>query len=193
MVDAWSNILKIAIQKKGGSYVQYAAYMEDVTIDEGKRGGHGEPGLDGSRAWIDEPQTDGTVTVVMRPVDTDPTASSGGMFQQNRGGTWDTSDPFQLPTGLSTLQRDEFRVVVLWTTDAANTEANGSVAAGEAGLRFYADSCRVVDHNVSFANKKLIVNVTFKFPPRNISNSWNYDWQSTKTGGTGLSALGDYS
>ena len=189
MVDSWNKLAKVSIQEKGGTVYQFGARTQDIDINEGDRGGHGEASVDGSRIWIDEPQADGTVTLKMRPIDLDTTSADGGLFQQYRGGTFDTSDPLitdddGIITGsaaASTLLRDEYRISVLWTNDSANTTADGSVTAGKLGLRFVAQSCRIVSHSASFANMDLVINVTLKFPPRSVGNVWNYDWQSCTT------------
>ncbi len=195
--DSWSNIAKIAIQVAGGSYIQFGARTSDIDINEGDRGYRGEPSVDGSRIGIDEPQSDGTVTLTMRPIDLDTTSSDGGLFQQYRGGTFDTSDPLITDddsiTGSaasSTLVRLRYRIVVLWTNDVANTIANGSVTAGQQGLRFFANNCRIVSNPSPFTNKDLITTVTFKFTPRTVGNIWNYDWQSCTT--AALVALGNF-
>ena len=192
MVDSWNNIAFVSIQVKGGTYYQFAARTREIDINEGDRMGHDEPSLSGARIWIDEPQADGTITMKIVPIDLDTTSADGGLFQQYRGGTWDTSDALALDTTVpATLTRDEFRVTILWTNDTAATTANGSVTASTQGLRFYADSCRIVSHAVTFTGKEVVVDVTFKFPVRSVANVWNYHWQSCTT--SELSALGNYS
>ncbi|MCK9370469.1 hypothetical protein M0R04_11215 [Candidatus Dojkabacteria bacterium] len=204
--DVWTHRCLIGVCKKSGSAVQFAARTEDVDINEGSRGGASVASIDGSRLWVDAPQEAGTITMKMRPVNLDSTSATGGLFQQYRGGTYDTSDPLITAedsiTGTAattTILRDEFQVAILWTNDPVATTAEGAAPAGSGvavtatwqGLRFYAKSCRITEHSVSFANKEMVVSVTFKFPVRSSAGAWNYDWQSCTT--SQLNTLAAYS
>lgn len=183
--DIWTKRCFITIQKKSGTAYEYAARTEDVDINEGSRGGNQVASVDGSMLWLDTPQEDGSITVKMRPIDLNTVQASGGLFQQYRGGTYDTTEA---GGGLSTLRtttdiqesynRHLFMIAVLWTNDDAATAGSGAVAEGHQGLRFFAKNCRITEHSVSFANKELVVSATFKFPCRTAANVWNYDWQS---------------
>ena len=151
MPDSWSNIAYVAISKKGGSYIQFAARTREIDINEGDRMGHSEPSLNGARIWLNEPQSAGTVTMKLVPLNLDTTSANGGLFQQYRGGTFDTTETggglTTDTTVPATLARDEYRVVVLWTNavldgDAAALTAQAKIAEGKLALRFYASSCR---------------------------------------------------
>ena len=194
--DVWTRRCLIGITKKSGSAVQFATRTEDVDINEGTRGGASVASIDGSRLWVDAGMEAGTVTMKMRPVNIDSTSATGGLFQQYRGGTYSTSDPLitddDAQTGtaaVTTLLRDEFQVAILWTNDPVAVSAEGAAPAGSGvavtatwqGIRFYAKSCRITEHSVSFANKELVVSVTLKFPVRNSSGNWNYEWESCTT------------
>lgn len=184
--DTWGKYCLVSLESGATTtVVEFAARTEDIDINEGDRQGDVVANMDGAFLWIDRPQEAGTITMKIRPVSLVATTAAGGLFQQYRGGSVDSSDPLACATGaaasatlLATFTRDLFRCAILWTNDTAAVAAAGAVTAGTQGLRFWCQYARIVSHSASFTNKELVISVTLKFPPRTSAAVWNYSWES---------------
>ena len=190
--DAWNETAFVSIQKLAGSEVQFAAITDSVDISEGDWSGEGLPTLAGGRIWKQTPKEDGEITLELYPVELD-TVTGVGLFQQFTGGTFDTSEPLASDVAFTAADRvrDQFRVVVLWTNDAAATAANGATSASTDSLRFAAMGCRLVSHKASYTDGTLKVTATFKYPAFNKAGAVKMDrWDSGDQ--TALAAISTY-
>ena len=190
--DAWNETAFVSIQKLAGSEVQFAAITDSVDISEGDWSGEGLPTLAGGRIWKQTPKEDGEITLELYPVELD-TVTGVGLFQQFTGGTFDTSEPLASDVAFTAADRvrDQFRVVVLWTNDAAATAANGATSASTDSLRFAAMGCRLVSHKASYTDGILKVTATFKYPAFNKAGAVKMDrWDSGDQ--TALAAISTY-
>jgi len=167
--DAWEETCLVSIEKLSGSAIEFMAITETVDINEGDYPGEGVPNVAGGRLWKQSPAEDGEITLEIYPVELD-TVTGVGLFQHHAGGTWDTDEPLATdvawPAGVD-RSRDQFRLVILWTNDPAETLANGTTADSTDSLRFAAMGCRITSHKAAFTDGILKITATFKFPAFN--------------------------
>lgn len=168
--DAWEETCLVSVQKLSGSAIEFMSVTESIDINEGDVPGEGVPNVAGGRLWKQSPQEDGEITLDLYPVELDTTSAAGGFFQPYTGGTWDTSEPLATDTSWVAgvdRSRDQFRVIILWTNDAATTTANGTTTTATDSLRFASMGCRITSHKASFTDGILKVTATFKWPAFN--------------------------
>ncbi len=190
--DSWNETALVSIQKLSGSEVQFATITDTIDISEGDNPGEGIAVLTGGRIWKQSPKEDGEVTIELYPLELD-TTTGVGLFQQFTGGTWDSSEPLATDVAFTPADRvrDQFRLVILWTDDAAATTANGATSVSTDSLRFAAMGCRLTSHKVSFTDGILKVTATFKYPAYSKDGTVKMDrWDSGDD--TALTALSTY-
>ena len=190
--DVWMEVGLVSVTKASGSTYQFSANTETIDISEPDYPGEGIPSLAGGRMWKQSPQEDGEVTLEMYPTKLD-IESNSGLFQQFAGSTDSSGALTTLVTFAAGVSRarDRFMVAVLWTNDAAATDAAGATAASTDSLRFYAKECRITSHKAEYTDGVLKTTVTFKFPAFNqAGTARNYAWESGSQ--TALVTLGSY-
>ena len=207
---AWEEVALVTIERYPGTandIVQAHAFTETIDIGEPDYPGESIPNLAGGRIWKQSPQEDGEITLECYPVavelDTDLTPDLYGGFSQffTTGQTIDITSPTQ-PVATNTtyvagidLQRERFRVCIMWTDDTAVTSASGATSTdGKVGLRFAALGCRMTSHKSAYTDGILKATVTFKFPAMNKGGTVKMSrWDSTNDGDTSpMTALGTY-
>ena len=163
--DTWTETALISIEKLSGSQVQFASITDTMDISEGDYPGESIATIAGGRIWKQSSKEDGEITLELYPLELD-TVTGVGLFQHFTGGTWDTSEPLATDVAFTSTdrERDQFRIVILWTNDAAATAANVSTSASTDSLRFAAMGCRLVSHKASFTDGILKITATFKYP-----------------------------
>ena len=186
--DAWPEFCLIGLVRQGGSEVQFAPIIDSIEINEGDYPGESVPTVSGGRIWKQSPQEDGEITFEAYPIELD-TTSAVGFFQQYvgvsgaAGSAYDTTEPLitdtSWPAGVAQI-RDRWRVIVLWSNDPAVATAGAATATSTDSLRFIADNCRMISHQLTFKSDELLkVTLTFKFPARIKSGATkNYAWES---------------
>ncbi|MHA1829889.1 MAG: hypothetical protein ACTSX6_14710 [Candidatus Heimdallarchaeaceae archaeon] len=187
---AFQEICLVGITKKGGSEIQFAGAIEDVsTMTEGDKGGSSIVLCNGGRLWKRDPEGDAEFTVKIYPLDLDP--SSGNDLAQYFLGTSGSGAPISVT---NTHTRDLFRVAFLVTDDPSASTAGGSTASGYAARRLVLKNARVTSYKDSWADKVLSADVTFTVSPFDASGTGTITRESvTSSDGTGLSALSEYS
>ncbi len=184
--EAWEEVCLIAVAKFGASSFEWQANAMSETVDlsEPDYPGEGIPTLAGGRIWKQSPQEDGEITLELYGIELSAAngANNLGMFQQFAGGTYQTSEPLTDDTSWVAgvdRTRDRFRVCILWTNDAAATNASGATNATTDSLRFTALSCRIISHKTAFTDGMVKTTVTFKFPAMNKAGDTKlFRWES---------------
>jgi len=181
--SSWEEVALVSIAKTGGTAYQFASITETIDIAEPDYPGESIKNLAGGRIWKQSSQEDGEITLEIYPIEIDTTAGSG-LAQEFVGGTWDASEPLATDTSWQSgidRTRDTFSIAILWTTDAAATDAFATTSATDkTALRFYAKKCRIISHKTSFTDGIVKTTVTFKFPDMNKAGSTkNWAWEST--------------
>ncbi len=200
--EAWDNYFLLSITRRGGNEIQFAAIIDPTSleIEEGEQSSESEPNAAGGRIWKDDPQSDGTITFDIKPLELD-TTSGVGLFQQYVGKAGGESTAYATSEPLSTeitgwdagvnRVRDQFRVAVLLTNDTSATTAAGSTNGSTDSDRFVAHNCKFVNQTSSWSSGQRVTTVTFKFKPwRKDGTQKNYQEQSGDQ--TALVALSTY-
>ena len=189
--DEWDEFCLIAIQKKGGSDVEYQALTEDITALEWmEKDIQAKPLVNGGRVTqrvsFDGPEG---VTFKMYPVSADTDGT--GVVQQFHpilSGTEDTTDPIVVP---NSLRRDTYRIVMLWTTelpDDGTLTATTVPTAGYPSWRIQIFNAYMTQYKPSYDGKMWSAEVTFKWAPFTKAAARNKIEEST-VGDTQLDAV----
>jgi len=163
---AWSETAFVTITKYaagGGTDVQYAAITETIDIDMGDKDIEQLPTLIGGRVVKKIPQDITTVTFEGYPVDIDATGGTG-VSVAFHGGTWDTAEPLAV---VSSINRDLFRIAILWTDDTAATSGAGATAATTNAYRIIFAHAYMTSMKPSYTDGILKVTFAFKCPAFN--------------------------
>jgi hypothetical protein len=187
-----SEIALVEIQAKGGTAYQFASIIEEITPNEGDKDGESIVLVNGGRLWKRTPEGDFEITLKIYPIDTDQTASSDlSQGFANTDDNWDATEPY---SDTNSRNREDFRVVILWTDDPGATTAGGATSAGYVARRLIFTQAYMTSYKESFDDKTVSAEVTFKGPAFNKSGTGNITRQSVKDGGAnGLAALAAYS
>jgi len=187
--DAWNETALVSIQVLNGDAVEFVTAIETIDIDLGDKDVEHIANLDGGRIEKITPEGDTTLTFEGYFVELD-TATSAGLMQlfHTPSASWDTSEPLEI---ISDLDRNKFRVAVLWTNDSAATTAAGTTNDSTDALRFAIREARLISAKSSFTDGVLKTTFKFKVAPRQKDGAKNIMWQSGDN--TALVALSDYS
>ncbi len=194
--EAWEETALVAIALSGGTFYQYAAATETIEVGEGDNPGESIPTVSGGNLWKQTRQEDGEITLEIYPINCD-TALGQGLFQENYGGTWDTTaakglqcDSDYPKVGIF-FPRSQFTVCILWTNDTTSTTAQGAVDENDAtAIRFWARYCRITSHKSSFTDGILKTTITLKYPSiAKAGTDKSYGWESTLTATTDTGEL----
>lgn len=187
--SAWQEVALITIKPHNGTAREFMAITETIDISEPDYPGESLMSLAGGRVWKQSPQEDGEVTLELYPVSI-ADADNGGLAQQFAGGTVDASQPLATDTtwaaGVSRA-RGGFLVAILWTDDAAASDAITQFGTSQGGSdfvakRFYCKDARFTSHKAAFTDGILKVTATFKFPAMNKAGTTRkYAWESSST------------
>lgn len=186
--DAWLETALVSISAAGGSDIEFASATTSIDIDQGDKEIEGMPNLKGGRIEKWTPETDTTITFEGYFVELDTASNTGiqQLFNTTRA-SWDVSEPLAVN---NSLKRDNFRVAILWTNDAAATTGFGATAASTDSLRFYIQRARLISAKTSFTDGILKTTFKFKCPAFKKDGTSNVTWQSGDQ--TALVTLGSY-
>ncbi len=194
----WQEVALITIKRHDDLAREFMAITETIDISEPDYPGESIVTIAGGRLWKQNSEEDGEVTLELYPVKIDD-ADNGGLIQQFRGGTDDTSDPLRTDPTLSigtSRTRPGFLVAILWTTDSAASDAvatfGSSTGDPKVAKRFHCRNARFVSHKSSFTEGVLKVTVTFKFPPvipAGTKKNWYWESSASVTSTTTFPAL----
>lgn len=189
---AFSEVALVEVYAKGGTAYQFASIIEEIGPTQGDKDGEGIALVNGGRIWKRTPEGDFEVTLKIYPLDTDQTASSDlAQGFQNTDSNWDASEPF---ADTNSRNREDFRVVILWTDDTSVSTASATTSSGSASRRITFKQAYMTSYKDMFDDKIVSAEVTFKGPAFNKSGTGNVIRESCKDGGgAGLPASGSYS
>lgn len=168
--DAWMETCLIAISKVGGSDVQFAAVTETVDFDVGDKDIEGLPILNGGRVTKFTPEGDSSITFEAYPLQAGTSSGTTGTGFFDLMHTADSTAPIRVT---NTINRDKYRVLVLWTNDPTPTTAQAATADTFSGLRIGMAEGYFTSVKPSFTDGILKWTVTFKTPARDKSGSSN--------------------
>jgi hypothetical protein len=183
----WSEVCLVSIQPKGGTEVQLAAMTETVDIDPGSKDIEQIATLIGGRVVKKVPQDITTITFEGYPIGI-ATANNKGLaqfFHITNAATYDTTEPLAVT---SSLGRDLFRVVILWS-EVAPATASAITSALSAAYRFTAANAYMTSYKESFTDGILKATFEFKVPPFNKQGTAQTREESTETATNTTSAL----
>jgi hypothetical protein len=181
----------VSIQAKGGTAVQFAGIIEDISFGGGEKATEGVPLVNGGRVVKRTPMTDHEITLKIYPTDTQWNGSD--LIQQYAGTDdgWDAAEPFSTLVG---RYHERYQVCVLWTEDTTVTTANSITTAGKLARRHILKEARIQSFAPDFSDKQLSAEVVFKGPAFDQGGSATLTIESAKYGGSaGLSAVTSYS
>jgi len=186
--DTWSETAYVAICKKGGSDMEFRTITETVDVDLGDKDFDVIATLAGGRLVKFNPQEPTSITLEAYPVEagTDTGNTGKGFFDLMNSS--DNSQPLSIAVDRN---RDQYRVVILWTDDTSVTSATASVAEGQTGLRIIAQNGYFTSVKPSFTDGILKFTVTFKCPPFDKDGNANITMESTD-GTAALEAVSSY-
>jgi len=186
--DLWGEgTALVAIAPKGGSDVDFAAAITSIDIDMGDKDFDAIATLRGGRLVKPTPEDVTTITFEGYPVNLDTTSTDVWQRFFTTSSNWTTSDPLSVS---NSRNRENYRVVILWTEDTTVTSATAAVSSE--ALRAIFTNCQLISVKPSFTDNELKVTFKFKCAPYDKSGNSNITWESTD-GSTGLSALSSYS
>ena len=188
MVDMWSETCLVEVYPMGGTKIQFAALLTSVDIDMGDKDVEQTPTLSGGRLVKKIPQDITTITFEGYPIDIDAAGATGfAQLFHDIDDNWESSEPLKQE---ATLNRQLYRVTILWTDDTSATDASGTTADGTNSLRFIAANCYMTSYKQSFTDGELKATMSFKVPAFYKDGSANIKEQSAT--GAALTALGNY-
>ncbi len=191
MVDAWSEWGLLAIAAKGQSDVEYSGRIatDSLDIDSGDKDFDIINLLNGGR--LEKPTPEGETVITFDAYFPDIATGGSGILQlfHTTSDNWDSTQPLEVT---NSRNRDQFRVVILWTDDTSVTSATAQVPSGSKGLRLIITDARLISAKMSFGDGILKTTVKFKVAPFSRTGTSNIKWQSTD-GSAALEALSSYS
>jgi len=192
MVDAWTEWGLLAIAPKGGSYIEYNGRVDrdSVEITQGAKDFDIIHLLNGGTIEKPTPEGEYVISFDAYFIDLDTSDDSGilQLFHTTKA-NWDTTGPLEVT---NSRNRDQFRVVVLFTEDTTITAANSAVT-NKAAFRFILSNARFVEATpVSFGDGILKVTCKFKAAPYTRTGAGNFQIQSA-TSSDSLSEVPAYS
>lgn len=165
---AWAETALVTITKYeagGGTDVEFAALTETIDIDLGDKDIDQIVSVKGGRLVKKTPQDITTITFEGYPVDID-SAGGTGISQMFEGGTWDTTEPM---VAESSINRDLFRVAIMWTDDTAVTSATSATTGTANAYRIVFAHAYMTSMKPSFTDGVLKFTFSFKCPAFNPS------------------------
>lgn len=154
--DMWQETCLVAITKKGGSDVNFAAKSDDLGFGGAERDIDLKTMLNGSNKVVLKPMTIKEINMKIYAVEIDEVDD---LFMG------DDSDAVQPLSVTNVLNRYEFRVAVLWCDKTAAVNATEAVDGSKAGYRRYAIGGFMTKCEPFWEGTEYGLNVTFKFPP----------------------------
>ena len=200
MVEAWNGWrcwVCIAPRDDASTDVEYRGAIEFGTLEitQGAKDFDIVNLLSGG--CIEKPTPEGEYTITFDGyfIDLD-TSDNSGILQEfhTKLASWDTTESTTGLTVTNSLNRENYRVVVLFTDDANVSIADGTVPIGSVGLRFILSNARFVEATpISFSDNLLKLTCKFKAPPYTKLGAGNFTIQSS-TGlvSSALATLGAY-
>jgi len=168
LTDAsWQDRVFVTVTRKSDqTSFDFHGLLNEIGFGGGEKDFEGDPLMNGGRIRRRSAQADEEFTGTLYPVGADAgdgTARPEGLheFFYESG---DQADPDEGAKFQSSLNRRDYRVVVLWTNDPNVSDALTTVAAEYAGYRKVMRDCQLTDVTLNFDDMVLTAEVTFKAP-----------------------------
>jgi hypothetical protein len=191
--DSWDEFFLISIQRKGGSVIDMAGIVDDITtFNIGDKDIDVIPLSNGGRVVKKMPMTMGELTLKCYPVSGDLSGSNPGFIQYfNPQSTDDTTQPISVS---NTNDRDKFQIVILRSSSlpSAPSSAVSATTTDQSGERYTIKNAYLVSYKIMHEDKQESVEVTFKWAPFDKSGTSNMTYDSTD-GSSILTAVTTYS
>lgn len=189
--DSYDEFFLVSVQEKGGSAVEYAAIVENISgFNMGEKEVEFIPTASGGRIARRIPMTEESITLKLYPINAD---LSGTGFEQllHPQTSDDTTQPIAVP--VSNL-RNLYQLVILWSTSlpTSPSTAGGASTASNAAYRITAKNCYITSFAYNMEDgKQLSAEVTFKWAPFDKSGTANRTTNATD-GSEVLSAVSSF-
>jgi len=188
--DLWGEgTALIAVAAKGGNDVEFSSAINTIDIDMGDKDFDIIALVRGGRLEKPLPEAETVITFEGYPVNLDTTSTDVIQRFFTKSASWDTTEPLSVS---NTRNRENFRVVILWTEDTSVTSAAAQVPSGSEALRAIFINCRLISVKPTFTDNELKFTFKFKCAPYQKDGSSNITWESSD-GSNALSAVGSYS
>jgi hypothetical protein len=160
---AWTETAFVSITRytaAGGTDYNYSALTETIDIDLGDKDIEQITGLRGGKMVKKVPMDLTTLTFEGYPLDMDATGATGVSQAFYGETTWDITEPLAQTI---TINRDLFRVTILWT-DSTYTTQTGITATSTSSnsYRMVFAHCYMTSYKPSFTDGILKATFTFK-------------------------------
>lgn len=192
--SSWQERVFITITKLDGSDIDFHSTFNEIGFSGGEKGMESEPLMNGGRRRILESEGDREFTGTMYPVGVS-SANALGFDEWFHGSGDNKSGTTGVQEYETSLVRDDFRVVIMWTNDSAVSSATDEVAASsdnDAYRIIYTD-CTLTEFNPNFDDQVLTADFTFTVPPFDASGNSRVTVQEyTGDSSNPLSSLSSY-
>jgi hypothetical protein len=190
---AWQERCFITISKKGASSDHdFHGFTEEISFSGGEKGVEGQPLLNGGRFTQFDAQSDIEYEMTIYKIGVSPAEATGieEFFYGSSDNLSDQTGQFEYETSLI---RDDFRVVALWTNDEAVESAVDAVSSGKVGYRRIATGAKLTNVDVNFDDQVLQAEITFTIPPFDAAaESQERVQEQTESASAELASLGNY-
>jgi len=181
----WQETCLVALAKKGGSDVNFAAKSDDLSFGGAERDIDLKTMLNGSNKVVLKPMTLKEISMKIYAVEADE------VDQLFMGDDSDSTQPLSVT---NVLNRYEFRVVILWTDKTTAVSATEAVDGSNAGYRRVAIGGFMTKCEPFWEGTEYGLNVTLKFPPYQSGSTVTGNLTVESTDGTQtMAAIGSYS
>ena len=183
--DMWQETCLVAITRKGGSDVNFAAKSDDLGFGGAERDIDLKTMLNGSNKVVLKPMTLKEVNMKIYAVEIDE------VDQLFMGDVADVTQPLSVT---NVLNRYEFRFAALWCDKTTAVNATEAVDGSKAGYRTYAVGGFMTKCEEFWEGTEYGLNVTIKFPPYQSGATITGNLTRESTDGTAtMTALAAYS
>jgi len=163
--DSWEEVALIGIIPEGGSEIAFGALTDDISaLEWGEKDFEGRPNISGGRIEKKKPQGDESITLKIVPltaqVDGETTATGvAQLFNPQDAG--DSTYPIVVK---NTRNRIKFGLIILWAETLPAT-AGALPAESKTAYRIQVINARMTTYKLSYDDKSLTAEVTFKWSP----------------------------
>lgn len=178
ITETFSETALLSITLKSGSDVEYRAIIENFEIGGGEKGFDSVPMISGGRLKKFNPQEDCEVTIDAYTVEVGTNAGSAGegFFNLIHSDESATGQPISIPVD---HERDEYRIVVLYTSKLTAASATEEIASSNTAKRIVMKNGHFTMNEESFSDKVSKCTITFKCPAFAKDGTANITYEST--------------
>jgi len=147
-----------------GTFQDFHGYMSEMGFSGGSKDVEGQALMNGGRFTQYSSQEDFEFSATLYITGISPSEASGigEYFHGSEDNLSGTTGQYEYETSLN---RDDFEIAVLFTTDSGVSSARDDVSSGEPAYRWYAKGAKLTEYEQNFDDQVLQVEVTFVIPP----------------------------